>query len=467
MRDATAPTKTSDLVDRLDTAILRAGAIHQAQCMALESGLDAFPDGVHHHLAMAVETPLPDLHAHRERPVRVLRHDADATRGSVAVLHALSCDVQVLARDVDPVTADLLAEPSTPMFAAPPDAADEATGDEEDVGDGAYAPGHDDATTGRYRRALSLQTVAELLAQPRPKWIVRGILPRGALGVVFGEPGSGKTFLGIDLAAAIARGQPWFGHRTKQGALVYDAWKGTLRNRIEAFLLRNELRDIPGLYLHNSAINLLDPMADAVPLIEALHDLAATAGPVALVIVDTLNRALAGGNENAPEDMGALISNAKRIQEATGAAVVFVHHGGKDASRGSRGHSSLKRAADMELAVAVAVAVTVGEAGNRAFAAVKAKDGESGSTVGFGLLPVDLGPSSDPDTEPDERESSCVVVPADVPPARATRKPARRNVALEALREAIGEHGETMPGTSTIPKGVKAAPRRSASHCRK
>ena len=72
---------------------------------------------------------------------------------------------------------------------------------------------------------------------------------------------------------------------------------------------------------------------------------------MALVVIDTLARALAGGNENAPEDMGALIGNAKRIQEATGAAVLFVHHSGKDTSRGSRGHSSLKGAADLEIEV--------------------------------------------------------------------------------------------------------------------
>jgi hypothetical protein len=47
-----------------------------------------------------------------------------------------------------------------------------------------------------------------------------------------------------------------------------------------------------------------------------------------------------------------------------------------------------------------------------------------------------------------------------IPSAEAAAKPtktARRDVALDALREAIGEYGERMPGTSTIPKGIKAA----------
>jgi hypothetical protein len=298
---------------------------------------------------------------------------------------------------------------------------------------------------GRYRRVLQLQTVAELLATPRPEWLVRGVLPRGALGVCFGAPGSGKTFLVTDLAAAIARGLPWFGRRTQQGMVVYICCEGTLRNRIEAYLQHNDITDIPNLRIHSSSINLLNPRIDTEPLIGALHDI----GTVVLVVIDTLARALAGGNENAPEDMGALIGNAKRIQEATGAAVLFVHHSGKDTSRGSRGHSSLKGAADLE------IEVTQDEAGNRMLTLLKVKDGEDGAVFGFRLAPVDLGPTSDQDGDEAERESSCVVEMTTASPVTGRKAP-RRDIALDALREVIHEHGQKLPGTSTIPAGVRA-----------
>jgi RecA-family ATPase len=48
---------------------------------------------------------------------------------------------------------------------------------------------------------------------------------------------------------------------------------------------------------------------------------------------------MAGGNENAPDDMGALVRNIDRLRAETGAAVLLVHHTGKDTSRGARGHS--------------------------------------------------------------------------------------------------------------------------------
>ena len=67
---------------------------------------------------------------------------------------------------------------------------------------------------------------------------------------------------------------------------------------------------------------------------------------------------------------------------------------------------------------------------------------------------VDLGPSDDPEADADERISSCVVEATDAGP-KATKEP-RRDVALEALKEAIYDYGERMPGTSAIPPGVKA-----------
>src|SRR5205085_7024209 len=71
--------------------------------------------------------------------------------------------------------------------------------------------------------------------------------------------------------------------------------------------------------------------------------------PVELIIIDTLSRVLAGGNENAPDDMGSFVRNVDRLRADTGAAVLVVHHTGKDTSRGARGHSLLHAATDTEI----------------------------------------------------------------------------------------------------------------------
>lgn len=68
---------------------------------------------------------------------------------------------------------------------------------------------------------------------------------------------------------------------------------------------------------------------------------------------------------------------------------------------------------------------------------------------GFRLPVVELGEDADLDII-----TTCVLEAC--APAAATKVPAkRRDVALDALREAIGEYAEALPESSTIPKGVK------------
>ena len=297
--------------------------------------------------------------------------------------------------------------------------------------------------------ALRPLTVQELLARPYPLWLVRGVLIERALGVAFGASGSGKTFAVFDMAAAIARGVSWFGRRVKSGGVVYVAAEGHLRLRVEAYLKHhgiapenlNRLRIVP------SRVNLLRAESnDIAELIAEITAAAADLGGIVPVVLDTLNAMMPGGDENASDDMGAMIAAARAIIEAVGCAVVYVHHTGKDEARGSRGHSSLKAASDLEFQLS-------GDGPARLVEVTKLRDGEAGQRFGFRLAAVDLGPDPDPDAEPDERFTSCVVVPGDIP---NTTKTARRDVALDALRETLSEHGARLSaGTSTIPPGAK------------
>ena len=99
-----------------------------------------------------------------------------------------------------------------------------------------------------------------------------------------------------------------------------------------------------------------------------------------LVIIDTLARVMAGGDENSGQDMGRIIAHCGQIQKQTGAAVMLIHHVGKDEGKGSRGHSSLSGAVDTELHIKDGV-ITV----------VKQRDGERGAKYKFELKVVELG----------------------------------------------------------------------------
>jgi hypothetical protein len=127
-----------------------------------------------------------------------------------------------------------------------------------------------------------------------------------------------------------------------------------------------------------------------------------------------------------------MVEAAARIVEELGCLAVYVHHSGKDEARGSRGHSSLKAAADVELSVKRDGSI-------RSLAVEKLRDGEDGATLlTFKLLPVDLGPVSafDPDADPLERVTSCVVEPCLPPPTQP--KPGRGKVQRAILDALAG-----------------------------
>jgi hypothetical protein len=253
-------------------------------------------------------------------------------------------------------------------------------------------------------QSLELLTIDQLLARPAPKWLIKKALPESGLGVLYGEPGSGKTFIAIDLAVSVASGSEWQGQKVKRAGVVYIAAEGGegLSSRFQAYQRRHgiELTGLP-LALIPSTINL-HKGADYAHVIDACKTMSDRVSAVGLIVIDTLSRVMPGANENAAEDMGMVIANAKTIQEATGAFVLVVHHSGKDATKGARGHSSLRAAADTELEVR-----RKGEL--RIVTVSKQRDGEDGRSFAYVLESVTIGSDED-----GEAVTSCVAIPANV-----------------------------------------------------
>jgi len=221
------------------------------------------------------------------------------------------------------------------------------------------------------------------------KDFVQGVLTEGGAAVVYGESNGGKTFWTTDLALHVAAGKEWNGRRVDQGGVVYCVLEGGhgFRNRVSAWRRAHAPEGGLPFAAIPSAINLLDPDADTERLINTIKAAQARIGrPVKLVVIDTLSRALAGGNENAPDDMGALVMNMDRVRAETGACVLFVHHSGKDAAKGARGHSSLRAAIDSEFEV-----VADADTDARSATVVKQRDMPKGAVFGFRLEQITLG----------------------------------------------------------------------------
>jgi hypothetical protein len=238
------------------------------------------------------------------------------------------------------------------------------------------------------------------------KWRIKGVLPQLGIGALFGPSGSAKTFLAIDMALAISEGKRWFGYRTVRCPIVYVCLEGEagLSNRIRAYRRKTHLAG--DVYFVTQPFDLLQSI-DVPDLATSIKECDAVGG---VVIIDTLNRAAPGMDENSSADMGRAIASAKQLQSLIGGLVLLVHHTGKDATKGMRGHSSLFAALD--------AAIEVNRTGEqREWRVSKSKDGSDSTSHPFKLEIVDLGIDEDGDLI-----SSCVVS-ADSGPTMAVSKP--------------------------------------------
>jgi hypothetical protein len=288
----------------------------------------------------------------------------------------------------------------------------------------------------------------ELSSLPKRASLISDLLDIAGMSVVYGASGCGKTFLALDLAAHIVLGWNWRERKLNQGTAIYIAAEGGLgiEERLTGFRVHHKIdvTDVP-LYVIAEPMDLCRSAEDVALLTERCDRLS----PVSLIVVDTLSRVMAGGNENAPDDMGRFVANCDRLRLSTGAHVLVIHHSGKDDGRGARGHSLLKAAADTEIVIEkdeVSGVVTATVA--------KQRDHRIGDLFAFRLIPVEIG--TDENGEP---VTSCVVEPETGSvvrtEAKRQRDPKAAQIALRALAEAVDEQGAVPPSSNHIPTRIK------------
>ncbi len=265
-------------------------------------------------------------------------------------------------------------------------------------------------------------TARELDVLPELTWVVKGLLPAQGLAAIYGPSGSGKSFLALDLMASIVLGQPFYGRKVSQRPVVYCALEGRggIKNRLAAWR-QHHGQELPDSFRALSENWSLLNQGDVRSLADAVNAAGLSGG---VLVIDTLNQAAPGMDENSSQDMSNAIHNAMLVQQMTGGLIVLVHHTGKDLSRGMRGHSSLHAALD------AAICVTNAEAG-RHWELAKSKDSDDGSQHQFQLKQIELGRDSDGDPV-----TSCVAVPdlfRAVTPARPKGK--NQKLVLAALQQ--------------------------------
>ncbi len=266
---------------------------------------------------------------------------------------------------------------------------------------------------------------------PSESWLMKRYIPADSLTVMFGSPGCGKSFLGIDIACHVATGRDWRGQPVKAGRVVYISGEGKngLAKRFRAWFDRH------GEQPRNISL-LLTPIAltDPASVAALVADIRTLPEAPALVIVDTLNRNFGPGDENSTADMTRAVAGLDAIRTATGAAILGVHHSGHVEKGRGRGSSVLFGAVDAEYAAEML--------GNTVqIRATKMKDSDPPPQLAWTLEKQNL-PWCDEEGVPMD---SAVLVPTDIQVFSAsktalTRPQRTAKAALEKLIERDGEN---------------------------
>lgn len=185
------------------------------------------------------------------------------------------------------------------------------------------------------------------LDEPGPTYehLIKGVLTRNELSFLAGASQSGKSFVAIDIAMAVARGVDWFGHKVRRGGVIYQAGEsaaGVRRRRFPAYRQKYDCGATPlSVVLLEKPVDFYNSDEDVDAFIEeCLHWKRTFRDPLELIILDTFNKATPGANENDGKDMGVVLARCERIRRATGAHVMLVHHMNAEGSK-MRGHTSL------------------------------------------------------------------------------------------------------------------------------
>lgn len=279
-------------------------------------------------------------------------------------------------------------------------------------------------------------------------WLIEDWLPKTGIAAVYGHPGSGKSFLTIDMAAHVAAGVPWAGKHVERGLVVYVVAEGQtgFRNRLFAMQRAGKIEpDAPFIFIP-SPIDLQAPQGDLDALCETVLLACDQAGAsLAMIVVDTLSKTFGAGKENT-DDMVSYVNNCQRLASRFECLTLVVHHRPKDSeSKDMRGHSSLRGNIDTTILV---------EAGDiKSATTLKQKDGEDNICVRFKLERVVIG-----EDRRGKEISTCLteIIDGEIPvqnmdpsEARKNRLTGHKRMSLRVIEEVISKAGVEPP--SEIP----------------
>ncbi len=186
-----------------------------------------------------------------------------------------------------------------------------------------------------------------------PVWLIPNMLPAQGIGMIYGESGSYKSFLALDMSLSLAFGIPgqWSAPPVKNDVLFFagEGPVATAKKRWPAWM---EWQGIEARDGHRFMIKDRVPLySDSDGWENVKADLAELKAKPSLIVIDTLTRLITGMDENSAKDATMITSFMEQLARYYECFVLAVHHTGKDQSKGARGSSAFYSNMDAVLSV--------------------------------------------------------------------------------------------------------------------
>lgn len=288
---------------------------------------------------------------------------------------------------------------------------------------------------------------------PNENWVIYDYLMSPATTLMFGESGKGKSFVAIDMSLCIASGRQWHGNDVEQGAVIYMAGEGRdgIKKRFQAWTIENGLLGKTLPFYMSEETRPVTNNEDMGFVISEIDDIAKNIKEnIKLIVIDTLNRHFGEGNENDAGDMGKFINAIDGLRDRYKCCVLIVHHSGVgDKSRG-RGSSALKGALDQEYMIDGDTDLKTVK-----IVSVKQKDSDDPPIIGWHIERIELidakgKPFIDRKGRPYHSAVLRQINASDIASNKTNKLPTSQKIALEALRNALIDHGEESKGIVSV-----------------
>lgn len=175
------------------------------------------------------------------------------------------------------------------------------------------------------KKVFKTLSMSEIKKKLRPESLIPGILHRVGSSIIFGAPGTSKTFLALDIAFHLGYGMTWQGRQLPQSRVLYVYGEGNagLINRIEGWQKYHNQPDTENVQFICAPVQLMTERNILCATIEEQEEIPA------FIVLDTFSVCAEGIDENDNSKVAQFIAAANYIAETYQTHVCIIHHTNK------------------------------------------------------------------------------------------------------------------------------------------